>query len=671
MAMSITRWVVCRNERDPFVRLHLHDHPVSDVSPPCLVELDGALVETWTDAVVVEGDDGVEISGSLGSLRARWCARRLGGAQAWELGLELENAGTEPVRVTRMDPMTLQLSELWQVRTFRSAWGEEFRPDVDDTWGDLRLESRSGRSSHGHSPTMVFEREGAALIVAVAWSGNWHLAVEGGRVTGGISPWAFATDVGPGETLCAPSVVVAAESDLDRASAQMQTAIATDWLPRTAASDAVPVEWNHWWPYEDVEVDERVILANAAVAAQIGIEVSTVDAGWFGDADAGSDWQLQRGDWDRVNTQRFPSGLAALGEGIRRAGTAAGIWVEAEALGSVARARTVHADAVAHAAPEWRRDPSYGVMTVSLDPKEPTFLGYVCLGSPQGRAQVAAALERTVTEFGARWLKLDFNIDPDSGCQRTDHGHGAHDGLLRHYEGLYAVLDEFRGQHPEVILEACSSGGLRQDLGLARHVHCFFLSDPDYTEHHLQVLWGASIVLPPVALLHWSWSQWRGDYPPAQLDWERVSAHDFDAMLRSAMLHRFGVSLRLVELRPELRERLELHVRLFRERLAPFVRDGVLHRLTGQPRSRGRGERVPVFQLSHSEASVLAAFRLDAGRDVPPLRPVGIDPAADYRVVDLASDRSWVLAGADLAADGIAVPAGEETSWLLLLERVR
>ncbi len=106
-------------------------------------------------------------------------------------------------------------------------------------------------------------------------------------------------------------------------------------------------------------------------------------------------------------------------------------------------------------------------------------------GAPAAREYVAATLDRIVTETGAEWIKLDFNVDPDSGCTRTDHGHGAGDGLLRHYEGLYAVLDAFRERHPEVVLEACSSGGWRIDLGLARHVHCLFLSDPDYTEHHL------------------------------------------------------------------------------------------------------------------------------------------------------------------------------------------
>jgi alpha-galactosidase len=76
---------------------------------------------------------------------------------------------------------------------------------------------------------------------------------------------------------------------------------------------------------------------------------------------------------------------------------------------------------------------------------------------------------------------------------------------------------------------AGTSGGLRIDLGLARHVHCLSLSDPDYTEHHLQALCGASLLLPPVSILHWSWSQWRGDYPPSKLDFASLPIEEFDS----------------------------------------------------------------------------------------------------------------------------------------------
>lgn len=668
----------------------LDDTILSDAAA-LLVEVDRRPVDHWVAPRIGGEGDLVTIEGTLAdtgegtSLHAAWSARRVAGQPVWEFALTLRNEGEHPLTITRMDPLSLVTGPAWRTNGFTSAWGDEFRPLHGHAGHHLVLESRSGRSSHGMIPWLGLERgpvrggtgrgpgEGepaAALTVAPAYSGNWHIhAMAGGHITAGISPWQFWVDLAPGESVTAPSVVLTVAPSLDAAAVALQRAVAADWLPRTEFTDSLPVEWNHWWPYEDQEVDEQVIAANARVAADVGIEVATVDAGWFGAADPTSYWQEQRGDWSSVNTARFPSGLEALGQSIRDAGVLPGMWIEAEAVGANSLLRAAHPEAMAHSVEGRRADPSYRVQTESLDPADPTFLGYVCLGSPAGREHVLESMSTLITTTGARWIKLDFNIDPDAGCTRTDHGHGAGDGLLRHYEGLYAVLDELRARHPDLMLESCSSGGLRIDLGLARHVHAFFLSDPDYTEHHLQVLWGVRNLLPPVGILHWSWSQWRGDYPPAWRDWSTVTVDEFDTMLRAAMLHRFGVSLRLPELRAELIERLRVHVDLFQREVEPFVRDGVLQPLTASPVRGGWGERAPSIQIDLPDGRVLlAVFVLDGGVRPHPVWPRGLEPDTVYFVTDLADGDVRRISGAELDVEGL-VPLGDDpvTSWLLLL----
>ncbi len=689
---------------------------ISD-SNAVIVEIDRRPITRWREPVITEDETTVVIDGALdgvidGALNgvvvnATWSARRIAGEPVWEFGLVLRNDSSEPITITRMDPLSLVLvdhsladhsladhgraasngadgaSGIWHSHSYSSAWGDEFRPASSHTGHDLVLESRSGRSSHGTIPWLGLDqaqpdRSGRAITIAPAWSGNWHIhAMAGGMISAGISPWQFFVELEPGQSVSAPSVVLTVGEDLDTASIALQRAVGADWLPRTPFTDTVPVEWNHWWPYEDQEVTEQIIAANALAANDLGIEIATVDAGWFGSADASSDWQEQRGDWASVNTERFPSGLTALGDSIRAAGVKPGIWIEAEAVGASARLRAEHPELLALATDGRRHDPSYRLMTVSLDADDHRFLGYVCLGSATGRTHVLESISSLITETGARWIKLDFNIDPDAGCTRTDHGHGAGDGLLRHYEGLYSVLDEVRARHPEIVLESCSSGGLRIDLGLAKHVHGFFLSDPDYTEHHLEVLSGATRLLPPIGILHWSWSQWRGDYPPSKLDWSRLQADAFDTMLRAAMLHRFGVSIRLIELQPELYERLRVHVALFQKVLAPLVRDGVLLPLTPPPERGGFGERVPSYQLSvaaeptaSGDRHVVATFVLDGGARPSSVTPSGLDPIANYSVTDLATGVEQSMAGRQLHERGLPLDGSPGvTSWLHLIER--
>lgn len=587
-----------------------------------------------------------------------------------ELTLRVHNTSAHALHVRELTAGRLQLAPAeWTASWFASAWGAEFQPlsaAVDDGFA---LEVRSGRSSHGAHPWLALTSDLGAVVVVPAWSGNWRISVDaGGRVAAGVEPWRAGLRLQGGETIDVPSVVVAVGEDVDGASVALQRAVRDGWLARSVAADAAPTEWNHWWPYEDVDVDERVIDANAALAVQAGIEVVTVDAGWFGSADAASDWRHQRGDWTEVNTTRFPSGLEALGRSVRRRGAQLGIWVEAEALGRDAHARRLRPDAVALGAADGSFEQG---ITVSLDEEDPRFLGALCLGSPAGRDLAAQALDRTVRATGARWLKLDFNVDLGAGCTRTDHGHSADDGLFRHYLGLYAVLDEFRAAHPEVVVEACSSGGLRIDLGLARHVHAFFLSDLDHTEHHLRVLSGAARMLPPLAILHWSHSQWRGDHPDQQVDWERLPASRFDAMLRAAMLHRFGVSLALPGLRQDLRDRLRSHVDVFREYVAPLLPGAVLHPLTSTPAAAGTGERAPAFHLAdeQSDRHVLMRLVLDGAERPVRMSTPYLDQDRRYRIVDPFTGQCTSATGSSIGLEGIALAGpADAMSWLLVLE---
>lgn len=658
------------------VTISIGDRILSD-APAVHVVIDRRSVTRWRNPVVDR--NGGRITGQLAdsAVSAEWTATRVAGQDVWELGMTLRNDGETTVGITRMDPLSIVVGDRWRTLGYRSAWGDEFRAVGGRSDHDLVLESRSGRSSNGAVPWLGLDDDRAGIAIAPAWSGNWHIhALAGGAVTAGISPWRFRVDLEPGERVEAPAVMLAVAEDLDAAAIAMQRAVRDALLPRTPWTDLLPVEWNHWWPYEDVEVTEAVITGNAAAASSIGIDVVTVDAGWFGDADARSDWQLQRGDWGLVNTERFPSGLAALGDSVRATGAQIGMWIEPEAVGRDARLRDTSPELLAIAVDGLDPDPSYRWMTVSVDERDPTFIGAVCLGTAAGREHVLESMSGLVEATGARWIKLDFNIDLDAGCTRTDHGHGAGDGLFRHVRGLYDTLDAFRARHPEVLLEACSSGGLRIDLGLARHVHAFFLSDPDYTEHHLQVLWGARRLLPPLGILHWSWSQWRGEYPPAQLDWPTLDPDAFDTMLRAAMLHRMGLSVRLTELRTELLARAASAIAMFRDQFAPLVRHGSLHPLTAAPERGGGGERTPAIQLIGDGPldgrHIVAVFQLDGGRRPDTITPRGLDPDTTYLVTDLASGRSSRSSGRSLLADGAELTGPMTvTSWVLRIEAWR
>lgn len=646
---------------------------------PLAVDLAGSTAQLPETATSTAEAGSLQLEIKAGELQIKWRARQLGGYSVWECSAEISNTGSEPKNLTRLDSLALNLgTETWQITGFASAWGDEFRAQTATTLHDSFFGVRSGRSGHGQDPLVYAVRESDQIAVAIApaWSGNWHIDVfAGGWIRAGISTWNLDIPLAPGETIVAPSVVLAAGESQRDVRNQLQSAIREHWMARSTAADAVPVEWNHWWPYEDAEVTEAVILENADLAKQLGFETAVLDAGWFGESKLDTDWTRLRGDWNLVNQARFPSGLNSLGAELLARGLQPGIWVEAEAVGAESRLRREHPQLLARDDSGQRPDPSYRVGTVSLDPDDPGFLGYVCLGSPAGYQHTLEAISNTVRAMQASWLKLDFNIDPGRGCTRTDHGHAAGDGLFRHYQGLYRLLDEVRSRHPELIVESCSSGGLRIDLGLAQHVHCFFLSDPDYTEHHLQVLWGAAHLLPPLAILHWPWSWWRGDYPPSRLDWQNLEPERFDQIVRAAMFHRLGMSYPLPKLPERLRLRLAKHIRQYRQRIQPILTAANLNPLGEAPSRGGRGERSSIWQLSAhlgspEEVHLVAGFQLDGQAALAEFAIEGLRPDAEYSIYDFESEQAMQATGSALDRNFVALNFANQQSWMIEIRPV-
>ena len=178
------------------------------------------------------------------------------------------------------------------------------------------------------------------------------------------------------------------------------------------------------------------------------------------------------------------------------------------------------------------------------------------------------------------------------------------------------------------------------------------------------------MMLPSASILHWSWSQWRGEHEQNRLDFTALTDDEFDTLLRAAMLHRFGLSMRLPDLSASQRESVRTHTALFRETIAPLVRDGVLRRLTDQPIRGGFGERVPAFQLSREPRHLVAAFRLPGGVTPRSIRATDLDPTMSYLVRDLATGTEATMSGEELLWTGIPIDdaGGRLTSWLSLIE---
>jgi alpha-galactosidase len=581
------------------------------------------------------------------------------GTAVIELCPLVRNIGLSPCLIERIDSVSLNVQAKGaDLFSFTGNWGSEFEPQQRALTEAVMLESRSGRSSKGNHPWFALSQAGRQVFSgAVAWSGNWAFRFEPGpaksyHLSGGLHDWQFSKQLQTGETVDGAPVVLVLGGDLNAVSQQYARVGRKHWYPRNSFSSQAPVEWNHWWPYEDAEINEEVFARNVVKAEQMGFEVCTLDAGWFGPADAGTFWEHYRGDWHLVNEERFPHGLRSLADDVHARNMKFGIWCEIEGLGVNAQVAKDHPDYVAL--------------------RDGQRLGYVCFGNPQVQDWAYGTLKRLITEYQADWIKVDFNLDPGAGCNRSDHGHQVGDGLYEHYQGYYRMLERIRRDFPEVVLENCSSGGLRIDLGMLRRTYMTFLSDPDWPVHDLQIFWGASTMLAPDVLLHWTYSDWRKPDPPPQ---HTFNPHDpnltlkkWDYYTRISMLGLYGLSQKLPDLPEWLAQRVVEQNAIYKNEVRRFVLEADLYRLTSQPRRNGEGERWAAFQYSLPDASehLLYVFRLPGAEQERAIRLQNLQPERVYRIQGLEGEWNQQATGRELMEEGLLFSRLEEEDSALL-----
>ncbi len=571
------------------------------------------------------------------------------------------NESDKKVRLYQLDPGLAIPSDNLVLQYFTSDWGSEFYPHEKKLEGEFSYGSITGRSSKGFSPWAGLITPERSYSAALAWSGSWNCTItpmdDIYNFTMGLSTEEFFTDVAPGSSFTSASIYIADGETMEDATLQMRRYYRKrlSLLNDSEIAD-VPLEYNGWWPYEDRFINENIYLENSKIAKDLGCRYAMMDAGWFGGNEEGQSWYEKRGDWEIVNKKDFPSGMKALCDNAKDIGILPGLWCEIEAVGKDAKLNDTHEHIIA------KRDGKS--------------LGYVCFGSEEGRKWAMSVVDRILGEYGAKWIKFDFNLDPAPGCDREDHDHGKGDGLYAHYIGYYKFLDEVHKKYPDVVIENCSSGGLRQDIEMLSRTHWTHLSDPDYTEFHLQCYWGSLSFLHQSACLHFSWSEILGDHnagvnDPITEDMERSK---FDYIIRSVLMGVPGFSYRLPEMPNWCKERLGELCDFYGEIYKDYILNGDAYRLTPQPVMGGRGERFPVFQFSSAEKeSVIFAFRLTGAPEEKVVYPKGLINDAEYEVSFMDSNKVFTATGLEIQTNGLAFEdlpeEGSELARIQIMER--
>jgi alpha-galactosidase len=311
-------------------------------------------------------------------------------------------------------------------------------------------------------------------------------------------------------------------------------------------------------------------------AAEVGAEYFVIDAGWY--AEIGETWWESVGVW-QPSVTRFPFGFSDVIQRIRGKGMVPGLWLEIEVMG-------INCPLAKELPDDWfflhdgKRVIDHG--RYQLD-----------FRNPEVRAHADQIIERLVREFGIGYLKIDYNINAGPGTDYASDAPG--DGLLEHNR---AYLDWVRGvfaAHPELVIENCSSGGLRMDYAQLS-VHSI-QSVSDQTDYRLNAIIAAacaSAVTPEQAAV---WS-----YPLKDADEEQTIFN-----MVSALLLRVHQSGRLHEISSACLQLVKEGLALYK-RIRSDIPKGLPFWPLGLPRF---GDGWAAFGLDCGRIGYLAIWRFD------------------------------------------------------------
>ncbi len=401
----------------------------------------------------------------------------------------LLNRNDKPLVIRRlMSMMTDMPNRGYRLVTFDGGWiREAHRHERPVQYGLYVNESTTGASSNRHNPGFLLaeaqagETHGRVYGFNLVYSGNHYGAVELSaqelvRVQLGISPHCFEWTLGKDERFETPEAVMTFSADgFSGLSAHFHDFVNNHIVRGGWQGRERPVLINNWEAHF-FKFNQRKLLRLARRAKRLGIEMFVLDDGWFGRR---NDDRAGLGDYT-VNQKKLPGGMPRFADKIRKTGMRFGLWFEPEMVNPDSDLYRAH--------PDWAvatpgKTPSLGRSQLVLD-----------LCNPAVRDYIVDNVSRIIDDADIAYVKWDMNrhLSDAYSALLSNQGEFFHRYIL----GLYDVLARIFRPRPHVLLESCSSGGNRFDLGMLCYSPQVWASDDTDPIERLKIQDGLSHLYP-------------------------------------------------------------------------------------------------------------------------------------------------------------------------------
>ena len=508
------------------------------------------------------------------------------------------------------------------------AWAREAQVDHTLlTHGSKSIESmREVRTTHTENPAFMLtlgsgsfsENCGEVIAGALAWSGNFRLNFEVDEydvltVLAGANPNGSEYRLRPGESFTTPEMIYTHSlRGAGGASRNLH-----DWGRNYGVyhtERVVPTLLNSWeGAYFDF--DAKVLKQMIDDAASMGLEMFVLDDGWFGNKYPRNAANAGLGDW-QVNRKKLPAGIDDIASYAHRKGLKFGIWIEPEMVNLKSELAERHPDWIVRPpkreAPETRRQ-------WLLD-----------LSNPAVQDFVFETFDNTMKlSDKIDYIKWDANRNANNvGSAYLPADEQSH-FWIDYAQGFYKVMERIRAKYPDVLIQACASGGGRVEYGALRYFDEFWTSDNTEALSRARIQYGTSLFYPAVAM---------GSHVSAVPNHQTGNVTPIKFRFDMACAGRLGMELQPKQMTDAEKEFARRAIASYKE-YRDIVMQGDLYRI-GTPYDESGCYGV-LYVAKDKRQAVLFAYSLRyQGRSlIPKFRLDGLDPKTGYTVRELNVDK--------------------------------
>ena len=298
------------------------------------------------------------------------------------------------------------------------------------------------------------------------------------RLTAGINSQRFAWTLEAGAEFWTPEAVMTYSSEgFEKMSSNFHHTFREHLCRGKYKHERRPVLINNW-EATYFDFDKEKILNIAKGASELGVEMLVLDDGWFGKREGDVSGL---GDW-YVNTDKLEGGLKPIADGINAMGMKFGLWFEPECISEDSDLYRAH--------PDW------AIQIPGRQPNRSRYQLILDMGREDVRDYLYERMTAILDSANIEYVKWDMNrhiSDVYSAVlPKERQGEASHRYML----GLYDLLERLVSRYPDLLLEGCSGGGGRFDLGMLYYSPQIWCSDDTDAVERLSVQYGTSFCYP-------------------------------------------------------------------------------------------------------------------------------------------------------------------------------